>query len=152
MDEPHLYNVELRGEDAKTGLLGSSDDLPTLPVGSPPQFGGPSGMWSPEHLLVASVASCLMTTFRAIAEMSGVEVLDYSDSATGKLVRGEDRLYQITEITLRPRVVISDSAKVDRTFRLLSRAEEVCLISRSISAAVHVEPQVVSQVSVTALV
>lgn len=39
----------------------------------PPEFGGPERTWSPEHLFVAAVSSCLMTTFRAIAEMSELE-------------------------------------------------------------------------------
>jgi organic hydroperoxide reductase OsmC/OhrA len=84
-----------------------------------------------------------MTTFRAIAEMSGLEILEYADSASGRLVQGKDRLYAITEVTLRPRVVVSDPRDVDRAARLIDKAEKVCLISRSISSTVHVEPHVV---------
>ena len=143
MEEPHFYRVDVEGEGLKAGTLRSPDSLPSLAVASPPQFGGPSRVWSPEHLFVASVASCLMTTFRAIAEMSGLEILEYSDSASGKLVAGEDRLYAITEVTLRPRVVISDPSQVGRAERLIDRAEQACLISRSIASEVHVEPQVI---------
>ncbi len=99
-------------------------------------------MWSPEHLLVASVSACLMTTFRAIAEMSSLEVVDYSDSATGTLLRGEDGLYQMSAITLRPHVVIADPAKTDRASRLLEKAEKACIISRSITSEVRIEPAV----------
>jgi organic hydroperoxide reductase OsmC/OhrA len=142
MDETHTYQVDVSGTGLKTGTLTSPDDLPHLSVSSPPQFDGPHGIWSPEHLFVAAVASCLMTTFRSIAEMSGLEVLEYSDSASGLLIRGEDRLYRIGEVTLRPRVVIADPDKVDRALRLLEKAERVCLISRSINAEVHLEPTV----------
>jgi organic hydroperoxide reductase OsmC/OhrA len=143
MEQEHVYRVDVEGDGLKTGLLGSPDSLPPLAVASPPQFGGPSGVWSPEHLFVASVASCLMTTFRAIAEMSGLEIVEYADSASGRLVQGKDRLYAITEVTLRPRVVVSDPRDLDRVARLIDKAEKVCLISRSISSTVHVEPQVV---------
>jgi organic hydroperoxide reductase OsmC/OhrA len=136
------YRVELIGTDLKSGGLTSPDGLPLLLVSSPPQFGGPGGTWSPEHLFVAAIASCLMTTFRSIAESSGVEVIDYSDSASGSLVRGEDRLYRVSEITLRPRVVISDSTKSDHVRRLLDKAERVCLIGRSVNSTVRLEPQV----------
>ncbi|HEY4606220.1 MAG TPA: OsmC family protein [Acidimicrobiia bacterium] len=142
MEEPHFYRVDVKSEGLKTGFL-DSPDIPALDVASPPQFGGPAGVWSPEHLFVASVASCLMTTFRAIADRSGLEVLEYSDSASGMLVRGDDRLYKITDVTLRPRVVVADPAKVDRVLRLIDKAEQVCLISRSIAATVHVEPSVI---------
>jgi len=141
--EEHSYRVDVQGESLKTGTLRSPDSLPSLPVASPPQFGGPSGIWSPEHLFVAAVASCLMTTFRAIAEMSGLEVLEYSDSASGRLVLGEDHLYSITEITLRPRLVISDPSQVVRAERLINKAERACLISRSITSEVHIEPEVI---------
>jgi organic hydroperoxide reductase OsmC/OhrA len=93
-------------------------------------------------MFVASVSACLMTTFRSIAEMSGLEVLAYSDSATGTLVRGDDRLFKMTEITLRPHVEIADPAMADRALRLLAKAEKVCLISRSIASTVHIEPSV----------
>lgn len=141
--EEHSYRVDVEGEGLKTGTLRSPDSLPSLPVASPPQFGGPPGIWSPEHLFVAAVASCLMTTFRAIAEMSGLEVLEYSDSASGRLVLGEDHLYSITEITLRPRLVISDPSQVVRAERLINKAERACLISRSIASEVHIEPEVI---------
>jgi organic hydroperoxide reductase OsmC/OhrA len=142
MDQSHQYRVEVSGVGPKTGALRSPDDLPPLTVGSPPQFGGSEGVWSPEHLFVAAVSSCLMTTFRAIADMSSLEVVDYEDSASGLLVRGEDGLYQMAEITLRPRVTIADPDKMDKALRLLDKAERVCLISRSIKSQVHMEPKV----------
>jgi organic hydroperoxide reductase OsmC/OhrA len=48
----------------------------------------------------------------------------------------------MTEVTLRPRVVIADPVKADRAVRLLEKAEKVCLISRSIRSEVHLEPAV----------
>jgi peroxiredoxin-like protein len=104
--------------------------------------GGPGHVWSPEHLFVAAVASCLMTTFRAIAARSGVEVLDYSDEASGHLVRGEDGLYSIESITLRPTIVISEDSKLDRAERLIEKAERACLISRSINSEVKLEAKI----------
>jgi len=148
MDQPHLYRVALENEGPKGGTLRSPDSLPPLPVASPPQFGGPPGVWSPEHLFVASVASCLMTTFRAIAEMSGLDIVEYTDSASGKLVKGDDSLYSITEVTLRPRIVIADPRHVGKAERLIEKAERACLISRSVAAEIHLEPEVIVAVPV----
>ena len=83
-----------------------------------------------------------MTTFRSIAAASGLEVLEYSDQASGHLQRGEDRLYAFDTVTLRPRVVISDESKVERALRLLHKAESVCLVSRSVVSEVTIEPTV----------
>lgn len=144
MIESHEYRVELVGSDEKTGMLkAKSDGLPDLAVSSPPQFGGPPHTWSPEHLFVASVAGCLMTTFRSIAARSGVEVLEYTDEATGILRKGPEGLYSIEQVVLRPTIVITDDSNRDRAQRLIERAEEVCLIGRSIDCLVVLEARVV---------
>jgi organic hydroperoxide reductase OsmC/OhrA len=83
-----------------------------------------------------------MTTFQAIAANSGLTVLDYNDSATGHLIRDENRLYRMESITLRPKVVIDDETKVERALRLLNKAEAVCLISRSVDSEIFLEPEV----------
>ena len=151
MIESHDYHVELVNTGAKTGSLAASlDGLPSIEVASPPEFGGPAGVWSPEHLFVASVATCLMTTFRAIADASGLEVLEYSDRSSGHLQRGEDRRYRFDSVTLRPTVVIADEAKVDRALRLLHKAEDACLISRSVSSEIILEPTIEVKASGTA--
>ena len=143
MIDSHDYRIEVVGSGEKTGWLTATvDGLPELAFASPPEFGGPAHVWSPEHLFVASVASCLMTTFRAIAARSGIEVLDYSDEAIGHLARGDGGLYSIESITLRPTIVISDDSKLDRAQRLIEKAEKACLISRSISSKVELEAKI----------
>lgn len=68
MIESHDYEIQIVSTGARSGVMDSEEDrLPSLYVASPPEFGGPEGVWSPEHLFVASVAACMMTTFRAIA-------------------------------------------------------------------------------------
>lgn len=135
------YEIHLEGTGPKTGLT-TSAGLPDLPVASPPSFGGPGETWTPEHLFVASVSSCLMTTFHTIAEISRLKVLGYRDSASGRLVKGEDGRYRIDSVTLRPMVQVEDPTQVEKAHRLLEKAEEACLISRSISAEVVLEPVV----------
>ena len=141
MIESHDYYVELDNTEVKTGTLRAGlDGLSDIDVASPPEFGGPAGVWTPEHLFVAAVSVCLMTTFRAIAEASGLEVIAYSDNPSGHLQRGDNRLYRFETVTLRPRVLISDEGKVDRALRLLDKAEHVCLVSRSISSEIVLKP------------
>lgn len=143
MIDSHDYKVQLAATGVRSGIVESSDDgLSALYVASPPEFGGPAGVWSPEHLYTVSVAACLMTTFRSIAEIARLEILEYSDEATGHLQRGDDRLYAIDTIMLRPTVVVADDDDVEKAQRLLRKAEEVCLISRSIETEVLVEGRV----------
>lgn len=143
MIESHDYEIQIVSTGVRSGVLDSEGDrLPSLYVASPPEFGGPEGVWSPEHLFIASVASCLMTTFRAMAEISKLEITEYTDDTIGHLHRGEDRLYSIDRITLRPKVVIVRDEDLDKAEKLLKKAEEVCLISRSVKSEITMDAQV----------
>lgn len=143
MIQEHDYRLELRTDGSTTGVMTAPDEgLPAMEVSSPPEFGGPKGTWSPEHLFVASVSACLMTTFQTIAANSKLETIDYADSPEGHMVRDESGLYRMSSITLRPRVTIPDPDKVDKTNRLLDKAKTACLISRSIQSEVKMEATV----------
>ena len=143
MIEMAEYRIELEGIDAKTCKVGASTEgVPTIEVASPPEFGGPGDVWSPEHMFLASISTCLMTTFQAIAAMSGLEVVDYRDEAEGRLERGDNGLYRFELVTLRPRMLIADERLVSKAERLMDKAKNVCLIGRSVNTEIVVEPTV----------
>ena len=83
-----------------------------------------------------------MTTFLAIAENSKLEFKEYSSTAEGVLEKTESG-YQITEITVSPRLVIADEGARDRALRILAKSEKACLISKSMKATVNLKPEVV---------
>jgi peroxiredoxin-like protein len=141
-DEKHVYRTSVRWENERRGSL-ASPGLPGLSVATPPQFpGGHPGIWSPEHLFVAAAEACLMTTFLAIAENSKLEYLAYSSEAEG-LLEKTDQGFMITEITIRPKVVVKDPSTLERARRIVDKAEQHCLISKSMKTRVTLEPDVV---------
>ncbi len=142
MIEQHDYPVTLRWTDTKRGIAESRDDLPALVVTTPPEFGGPAHQWSPEHLFVASVASCFMTTFLAIAENSKLEIEKLDIPAFGSLVRGEDRRYSIDRVRLQPQLTIRHAKDRAKAERLIAKSDEICLVSRSIRSEIVVEPTI----------
>jgi len=93
---PYLYETDVEWIGERKGDL-ESPGLASLQVASPPEFQGHQGMWTPEHYFVASVNSCFMTTFLAIAEMSRLELVSFDSKATGKLDKVEGAGYQMTE-------------------------------------------------------
>lgn len=142
---PHAaneYPVTVRWIGAKEGVGESADGLEPLPIAAPPQFGGPAGVWTPEHMLVAATAACLMTTFLAAAEASQLRVLSYEAPATGTLERAEDRRYWVPTIEVRPRVRVMNENDRARALRLLEKAEAACLVSRSLRSTVVVRPEI----------
>ena len=142
MSETHVYKTNLKWIEKRKGTLGAPE-LPSLTVATPPEFPeGHPGIWSPEHLFVAAAEVCTMTTFLAIAANSKFDFLEYSSEAEGVLEQLETG-YQITRIYLRPTVVVSSEAAVDKAKRLLEKAEKHCLISNSMKTEVHLEPNVI---------
>lgn len=113
-----------------------------IEVATPPPFsGGVEGVWSPEHLFVASVSSCFMTTFLAVAENSKLEFSRFSCRATGEIDKGKNR-YLINRIILAPRVAIPDYNHREKAGRVLEKAKAACLISNSIKTEIVFRPDI----------
>jgi peroxiredoxin-like protein len=142
MGERHEYRTTVRWDGQRKGTLGAPG-LGEIAVATPPEFpGGHPGIWSPEHLYVASVEVCVMTTFLAIAENSKLEFTHYSSSAEGILEKTETG-YRMTEITVKPRIVIREDAAREKAARAIEKAEKVCLISNSMKTVVRLQAEIV---------
>lgn len=59
---PYFYETHLYWKGRRRGLVEVAE-LPPVTTSAPPEFQGEPGYWTPEHLLVAALESCLMTTF-----------------------------------------------------------------------------------------
>ena len=70
METTFLYRTHATWTMRRRGIVAAGDVPRTINFSSPPEFQGEPGLWTPEHLLVASVATCFLATFRAIAENS----------------------------------------------------------------------------------
>lgn len=117
----------------------AAEGLPVLHVSSPPEFKGEPGLWTPEHLFVAAVDVCTMTTFLAFADRRKLDVTAYRSEAEGVL-EFVDGGYRFTRVTLRPRIRVASAADAEAAERVLREAHEACLIGRSVVAEVRVEP------------
>jgi peroxiredoxin-like protein len=141
MENQYSYSTEVEWTGERSGDL-SAPDLPNLAVDAPPEFKGHEGVWTPEHLFVAAVNSCFMTTFLAIAENSKLEFVSFNADAKGKLEKLEGQGFIMTEVVLRPKLLVSHARDVERAGRILQKAEKNCLISNSIKAETRLEPEV----------
>jgi peroxiredoxin-like protein len=139
MTEPYFYQTEVEWTGERRGEL-RAPSMPTVCVAAPPEFKGHENTWTPEHLFVAAVASCFMTTFLAIAENSKLEFAGFRCDAVGKLEKAEGQGYTVTEVTLRPRLTVRRAQDSERAARILEKAEKHCLISNSVRSAVRMEP------------
>ena len=139
----HFYDVQLEWNEGKIGTLSSPDLNEEITVATPPEFeGGVAGIWSPEHLFVAAVSSCFMTTFATIAGFSKLEYKSLNVAAVGKMEKVE-RKFVISSIILKAELTILNEDKKDKAIRIMEKSESACLISRSIKTEVHLEPTVI---------
>jgi peroxiredoxin-like protein len=142
MENAHHYSVNINWEDSRKGLMSSPVLQSTIQVATPPEFPkGIEGIWSPEHLLVAAVNSCLMTTFLAIAENSKLNFAHFESNADGKLEKVDGK-YMISEIILSPLLTIHEESERERALRVLDKSEAACLISNSVKAKIIFKPMI----------
>jgi organic hydroperoxide reductase OsmC/OhrA len=139
-DYPHHYVVAASSRSESNVEL-ASPGLENLESAGPAEFGGPGDLWSPETLLVASVADCLILSFHAIARASKFDWTFLSCDAVGTLER-IDKVSQFTDFKLKVTLEIPDAAKKDRALRLLGKAEHGCLITNSLKAPTSMEADV----------
>jgi organic hydroperoxide reductase OsmC/OhrA len=141
MENSYFYTTEIEWTGERHGDL-RAPVMPNLQVDAPPEFKGHDGVWTPEHLFVASVNSCFMTTFLAIAENSNLEVVSFHAAAKGKLEKVDGQGLMMTQISLRPALVILHERDRERALRILEKAKKHCLISNSIKTETLLEADV----------
>ncbi len=147
--EAHYYSIDVEWNQERKGMmcspelkLSTGDASSCIEVATPPEFPkGIPGIWSPEHLFTASVSSCLMTTFLAIAENFKLEFLRFSCKSKGKLEQVDGK-FLMTEIILEPTVVIVHEKDRERAERVIQKSEAACLISNSIKSKVTMYPTI----------
>jgi organic hydroperoxide reductase OsmC/OhrA len=141
---PHHYIVSAAG--CATGPVTiSAPGLPSVETAPPPQFGGPSGVWSPETLLTAAVADCFILTFRAIARAVRFDWLALDCRVEGTLERIEGQSL-FTGFTTTVRLTVPPAADMTKARRLLEQAEQGCLIANSLRAERALSVEVVTAV------
>jgi len=95
----------------------------------------------PEEAFVASLSSCHMLWFLAIAAKRGCVVDAYSDEAAGVMARNASKRLAMTEVVLRPRVRFSGKLPSEAEHAAMhALAHERCFIANSVNTVVRVEP------------
>ena len=121
------YSISI---DGKTDILGSSD----------PSFRGDKTRYNPEELLLASLSSCHLLWYLHLCAEAGVVVVDYSDTATGKMVETANGGGHFTEVTLNPIVTVTENSMIEKANELHKKANELCFIANSVNFTVTHEP------------
>lgn len=136
MDEKKIM-TELRHEGEKTVSLFES--RPPIDIAGLSKMSETSTTWSPPHLFVASVEACFLLTAFSIAEKMRIKIKSYSSTAEGVISSGDGNHHEISEITIRPVFHLEDEKDIPRLKTLAQKAEQYCLVGRSVRTKVNVE-------------
>ncbi|MBC7411766.1 MAG: OsmC family protein [Bacteroidia bacterium] len=143
MNETHTYEVNLKWNNTTRGSISSPVLDTKIEVATPPDFpNGIAGVWSPEHLFVAAINSCLMATFLSIANNSKIEFISYESSAVGTVEKTEGK-FLITQVTITPKLVIPPSVSEEHVQRIFERSEKACTVSNSIKSKLNIVPLII---------
>lgn len=96
----------------------------------------------PEEAFIASLSSCHMLFFLTFAAKDGIVIDSYVDEASGVMGKTENGKVFVSEVTLRPKLIISGGKRptVAEIDRLHHKAHEECYIANSVTTAVMVKP------------
>lgn len=137
---PHLYRAQAGA--MHTGSVNvTTDAAPWLETNAPPEFGGPSGYWSPETLLVGSIADCYILSFRGVARASRLEWQSLAVDVEGVLDRVEG-VTRFVRFTVKPRLSILSAEAEALARTVLQQAKRTCLITNSLTGECALEPTV----------
>ncbi len=148
MEKQYTYRAAAHWTMHKRGIVEGDPGIPrTINFSAPPEFGGEPGLWTPEHFFLAAISTCFVSTFRAVAEASKLEIHGLEVPLEGTIEKQEGG-FRFTRITLRPVVTILREEDRERAGRLLEKAERVCLVSRSVLATISLEAHIVVEAPV----
>ncbi len=142
METKYTYHASAQWHQHDRSVVEHEHGAPrTIHFSAPPEFGGEPGFWTPEHFLLAAVASCFVATFRAVATASKLELQGIEIGVDGVLEK-EAGGFRFTKMILRRVAIVFGEQERERTQRLLEKAEKLCLVTRSLSSAIAFEPKI----------
>lgn len=137
VEYPVEFNSEIEADKSgEKWSLETGEGLETE-MTTPVEFGGDEQYPSPEDLFTASVLSCMVATFRNIAERKQLQYDKISSNAEIRLDRGEDSRPVMKEGEISMEVEgVEDLEKAEQVG---DAAEKNCFIHNSIKSDVTVD-------------
>jgi organic hydroperoxide reductase OsmC/OhrA len=115
------------------------DGKPIVPGAAPATFGGDDSRYNPEDFMLASLSSCHLLTFIALASKKRMVIHGYADHATGELGANAAGKQQMIKVTLRPHIVFASQADADQMASMHEKAHANCFMANSVNFPVEIE-------------
>jgi organic hydroperoxide reductase OsmC/OhrA len=136
----YQYTNKVVWETEKKGTL-KIEGKPDLDIATPPEFGGHKGIHSPEDLFVASVNTCILSTFLSFAEKTRTKFISFECSAEGTLDKVEGQLIFV-KIVITSHVQVPSEREKKHALHTLKLVDKHCLVTNSMNCVVEIHPEV----------
>jgi len=120
--------------------LSAAGKSAVIPGSSDPLFRGDRARYNPEELLLGALSACHMLWVLHLCADAGIVVTQYFDDVSGEMIEHEDGSGEFTRAVLRPRMIVTDAARIPDAIALHRRAHQVCALARSVNFPVDHEP------------
>jgi len=117
--------------DGKYDIINGSAD---------PSFLGDKSKYNPEDLFLSSLSACHMLWYLHLCSVHKIVVTEYMDDATGIMQETESGSGNFTDVTLNPKVKITDSNMIDKANQLHEEANKMCFIANSCNFKIRHNP------------
>src|SRR3954454_23411552 len=102
---------------------------------------GDPSILNPELLLLMAASSCQMLWFLDVASRARVDVVEYRDDAVALMPLDQEAV-RVSEVGMRPHIVVDGGVSEDRPHKLLHTAHRHCFISNSLNTNLTINPTV----------
>ncbi|MEO7029910.1 MAG: OsmC family protein [Acidobacteriaceae bacterium] len=113
-----------------------------IDASSDPAFRGDPSRYNPEELFIAAISSCHMLWYLHLCAVNGVVVTKYKDDAAGIMQEDAKGSGFFKQITLHPKITITDAAFQERAKSLHHEAHELCFLARSVNFDIDIDPEI----------
>jgi organic hydroperoxide reductase OsmC/OhrA len=142
MAAEYSYRVSAWWTSGRTGLAKCESSPNTIHFSEAAESGGLEGRWTPEQLLLCSLAGCFTTTFHDLARSAKFEYTDLEVEIEGLVRCARAAGCNFKDILIRPRLKLQSEDQIEAGLTLLRRTKSVCMISRAITVPQTMEPTV----------
>ena len=110
----------------------------TLAASAATQYLGDSNCVDPEQAFVASLSSCHLLTFLALASFQKLTIESYEDEAVGHMTKNEAGKMVISRVDLYPKIVFAEGVNPSREQleQLHHKAHQECFLANSVTCEI----------------
>lgn len=142
-----IYTTSSHGESNSDNMEISASGIKNKIISTTPRefqgpgFQGDQDQWSPEDLFSASISSCYLLSFKALAKARKMDWDKIDVKADATLDRKDGNL-AFTSVEIQPELVVRGEENVDAYMKLLEETKDKCLVTNAVNCSLKLNPKI----------